>query len=164
MCILLHVVVKKFCEKNELNSMNNQSDFFTTWKTSKKVFMKCSSININAMARLQLKHCVLIYSVKHHWKWVNILFSDSAEFVWNKTKLLGKVGKHLKETSNALKMENKSIPSLQGRTKDSEEGPGLQLKSTEKDECFDILINKVSKYTPQNTLPNKVEGYGQAKR
>jgi len=92
------------------------------------------------------------------------LFSDSAEFVWNKTKLLGKVGKHLKETSNALKMENKSIPSLQGRTKDSEEGPGLQLKSTEKDECFDIVINKVRKYTLQNTLPNKVEGYGQAKR
>jgi len=92
------------------------------------------------------------------------LFSDSAEFVWNITKLLRKVGKHLKETSNTLKMENKSIPSLQGRTKDSEEGPGLQLKSTEKDKCFDILINKVSKYTPQNTLPNKVEGYGQAKR
>ena len=30
MGILLHVVVKKFCEKNKLNFMNNQNDFFIT--------------------------------------------------------------------------------------------------------------------------------------
>lgn len=28
MGILLHVVVKKFCEKKKLNSMSNQNDFF----------------------------------------------------------------------------------------------------------------------------------------
>lgn len=50
MGILLHVVVKKFCEKKKLNSMSNQNDFFITWKTFTKEFMKIFGINISGSA------------------------------------------------------------------------------------------------------------------